>query len=170
MSFAPGLDPGSIVKGAEYLTRPAEEYVNDSNVEALWVRVAVEYADIHFNLICSADPKLLKLTKEDDERIYDRFLYHFTTDFDLDNASVDSLKSPDAISKWREFCEEFKDFEDYNYGTLLRLNSAKEYSEENCILVCRIQFLAVEIARNRKGSNDLVYQSHSHVESNQILS
>jgi len=156
------------VKGAEYLTRPADEYVNDSQVESLWVRVAVEFADVHFNLICSADPKLLKLTKDDDDRIYDRFLYYFTSDFDVVNASVESLKSPDAVSRWREFCEEFKDLEDYNYGTLLRLNSAKEYSEENCILVCRIQFLAVEIARNRKGCNDFVYQSHSHLESKQI--
>lgn len=53
--------------------------------------------------------------------------------------------------------------EDYSYGTLLRLNSQKEYTEDNSILVTRIQFLAVEIARNRQGFNDSTYQAKSIV-------
>lgn len=36
------------------------------------------------------------------------------------------------LQKWRDFCEDFKGrVEDYNYGTLLRLHSAEDYSQEN---------------------------------------
>jgi len=45
--------------------------------------------------------------------------------------------------------------EDYNFGTLLRIDCSKGYDEENTILVTRIQFYAVEIARNRRGLNKI---------------
>ncbi|NXB77552.1 PBDC1 protein, partial [Donacobius atricapilla] len=62
--------------------------------------------------------------------------------------------------KWRPFCLRFEGLvEDFNFGTLLRLDSRREYSEENTIFATRIQFLAVEIARNREGCNDRVYGS-----------
>jgi Polysaccharide biosynthesis len=54
---------------------------------------------------------------------------------------------------WRNFCEKFKWVEDFSYGTLLRLDCSKEYSEINSTLVARIQFLAIELARNREGNN-----------------
>ncbi|NXO19510.1 PBDC1 protein, partial [Oriolus oriolus] len=60
--------------------------------------------------------------------------------------------------KWRPFCLRFEGVvEDFNYGTLLRLDSRREYSEENSIFATRIQFLAIEIARNREGWNDAVF-------------
>ncbi|NXU67233.1 PBDC1 protein, partial [Horornis vulcanius] len=62
--------------------------------------------------------------------------------------------------KWRPFCLRFEGVvEDFNYGTLLRLDSRREYSEENTIFATRIQFFAIEIARNREGCNDEVYSS-----------
>lgn len=58
---------------------------------------------------------------------------------------------------WRPFCEQFKDeVEDYSFGTLLRLDCTVEFSDKNTTLVPRIQFYAIEIARNREGSNDAV--------------
>jgi hypothetical protein len=39
----------------------------------------------------------------------------------------------------------------------------KEYTDENTILVTRIQFLAIEIARNRQGLNDSIYNENSKV-------
>lgn len=36
----------------------------------------------------------------------------------------------------------------------VRIDSSDEYSESNSILVTRIQFLCIEIARNREGHND----------------
>lgn len=65
------------------------------------------------------------------------------------------LKSVEGKSKWRPFCEQFKDIiENYNFGTLLRCNCEQDYSEENSILTTRIQFYAIELARNREGYND----------------
>lgn len=43
---------------------------------------------------------------------------------------------------------------DFNFATLMRLNSRLEYSEENSIVVPRAQFVAIEIARNRLGFNN----------------
>ena len=62
----------------------------------------------------------------------------------------DQLKSESAKECWRPFCETYKEtVEDYNYATLIRLDSSKEYSEANSIIVPRVQFLAIELARNR---------------------
>lgn len=113
--------------------------------------------------------------------------------------------------KWRPFCLRFEGVvEDFNYGTLLRLDCRKDYTEENTIfgergpawhgwaqkaaaqagasafparkgvheatgrlnpwicsfkfflsplLATRIQFFAIEIARNREGCNSVVYSS-----------
>jgi len=49
--------------------------------------------------------------------------------------------------------------EDFNYGTLLRLDCSQGYTEENTIFAPRIQFFAIEIARNREGYNKAVYTS-----------
>ena len=68
--------------------------------------------------------------------------------------------------------------EDYNMATLLRVDATMDYSEENttlgkhlwlalisgtarwnarsCVLVPRIQFYAIEIARNKEGHNTIV--------------
>lgn len=139
-------------------------------------------------LLCSADPKLLKLSKHDDW-IYSKFRLRFP-DLKIDEIEVDTLKSGTAkevtltksyrvlsrmsyfftrkrkvsnqvifMQKWRKFCEEMKQLEDFSFGTLLRLKAKEEYSEENTILVTRVQYLAIEIARNREGFNDFVYQT-----------
>ncbi|NXY92112.1 PBDC1 protein, partial [Alcedo cyanopectus] len=62
--------------------------------------------------------------------------------------------------KWRPFCLRFEGVvEDFNYGTLLRLDSRGDYTEDNTIFATRIQFFAIEIARNREGCNSSVYGS-----------
>ena len=39
------------------------------------------------------------------------------------------------LKEWREYCESFKGMvEDYNFGTLLRLDSTSDYNPENTIL------------------------------------
>ncbi|NXA56829.1 PBDC1 protein, partial [Nothocercus julius] len=59
----------------------------------------------------------------------------------------------------RPFCLRFQGLvEDFNLGTLLRLDCREGYTEENTILATRIQFFAIEIARNREGCNDVVYK------------
>nr|CAD7404330.1 unnamed protein product [Timema poppensis] len=106
-------------------------------------------------ILCSVDPKLLRLTPHDNA-IYTAFREEFP-DLKLGKLTEEDLKSSEAKQKWRPFCEQFKDIiEDFSFGTLLRLDSEGEYSEENSILVSRIQFYAIELARNREGLNDCV--------------
>nr|CAD7260750.1 unnamed protein product [Timema shepardi] len=111
--------------------------------------------ELRWEILCSVDPKLLRLTPHDNA-IYTAFREEFP-DLKLGKLTEEDLKSIEAKQKWRPFCEQFKDIiEDFSFGTLLRLDSEGEYSEENSILVSRIQFYAIELARNREGLNDCV--------------
>ncbi|KAG5880580.1 Protein PBDC1 [Gonioctena quinquepunctata] len=139
----------------DVLSRPAEEFGNDQSIETMWAIKAFEHAEIYFNILCSVDPKDLKLTPLDD-LIYKLFREEFPN-LDITVLIENELKSTKEKAKWRPFCERFKTLvEDYSYGTLLRADAKEDYKEENTILVTRIQFLAIEIARNREGVNDIL--------------
>ncbi|KAG9263375.1 protein PBDC1 [Astyanax mexicanus] len=143
---------------AHALSLPAEAYSNDAQLEVMWAMKAYNHAEVYFNLISSVDPKFLKLTKSDD-MIYTKFREDFS-DLDIKNLDPELLKSPEAKEKWRPFCNHFEHLvEDFNYGTLLRLDCEKDYTEENTIFATRIQFFAVEIARNREGYNNVVHSA-----------
>ncbi|XP_008322651.1 protein PBDC1 [Cynoglossus semilaevis] len=145
---------------AHALSLPAEAYGNDSRLEAMWAMKAYNHAEVYFNLISSVDPKFLKLTKHDDN-IYSSFREAFK-DLDIKVLNTDDVKSNEAKERWRPFCNKFEGtVEDFNYGTLLRLDCEKDYTEENTIFATRIQFFAIEIARNREGYNTAVYKSKS---------
>ncbi|KAJ1521573.1 hypothetical protein ONE63_003228 [Megalurothrips usitatus] len=144
-----------LMQGASLLSRPADEFGNDETVEAMWAMKAFKHAEIYFNLLSSVDPKLLRLTPQDDA-IYKAFRSKFP-DLKVDVINETEIKSPEGKEMWRPFCEQFKDeVEDYSFGTLVRLDSSDEFSQENTTLVPRIQFYAIEIARNREGCNDLI--------------
>ncbi|KAM6331493.1 protein PBDC1 isoform 2-T2 [Alca torda] len=135
---AAGLGPGEAAAAAHALSLPAEAFGND--------------------LISSVDPKFLNLTKVDDQ-IYSEFRETFK-DLKIDVLDPEELKSEPAKEKWRPFCLRFEGVvEDFNYGTLLRLDCREGYTEENTIFATRIQFFAIEIARNREGCNSAVYGS-----------
>lgn len=126
----------------------------------MWAMKAYNHAEVYFNLISSVDPKFLKLTKVDD-KIYSSFRESFR-ELDIKVLNVGDLKSEEAKERWRPFCNQFEGVvQDFNYGTLLRLDCEKDYTEENTVFATRIQFFAVEIARNREGYNDVVYKSKS---------
>lgn len=42
----------------------------------------------------------------------------------------------------------------------MRADASKEFSPDNSIFVFRVQFLAIEIARNREGLNDEVHKKY----------
>jgi hypothetical protein len=69
-----------------------------------------------------------------------------------------ALKSPSAKLLWRQFCTSYSDnptVKDFNFGTLLRLDARDDYDNpDNVTIVLKIQWLAIEIARNREGKND----------------
>ncbi|KAI4875239.1 hypothetical protein NFI96_010703 [Prochilodus magdalenae] len=145
---------------AHALSLPAEAYGNDAQLEVMWAMKAYNHAEVYFNLISSVDPKFLKLTKSDD-MIYTKFREDFP-DFDIKILDPELLKSPEAKEKWRPFCNHFEHLvEDFNYGTLLRLDCEKDYTEENTIFATRIQFFAIEIARNREGYNNIVHSANA---------
>lgn len=100
------------------------------------------------------DPRDLKLTPFDDE-IYTTFRHDFPN-MRIDVLDENEIKSVDGKNKWRIFIEKFNRIDDYSYGTLIRSNSNLEFSQDNSMFVVRIQFLAIEIARNREGFNDCI--------------
>lgn len=108
------------------------------------------------------DAKYLRLTQID-EAIYKAFREEFP-DLDVRIINEDELKSKEGKAKWRPFCERFKDsVEDYSYGTLLRADASRGYDEDNSILVTRIQFYAIELARNFEGINDGIRKKFAQV-------
>ncbi|KAM6106813.1 protein PBDC1 [Pterocles gutturalis] len=153
---AAGLGPGEAAAAARALALPAEAFGNDPRVELAWAMKAHQHAQVYFNLISSVDPKFLNLTKVDD-LIYSEFRKTFR-DLKIDVLDPEELKSEPAKEQWRPFCLRFEGVvEDFNYGTLLRLDCREDYTEENTIFATRIQFYAIEIARNREGCNSVVY-------------
>ncbi|KAA3676881.1 uncharacterized protein DEA37_0008322 [Paragonimus westermani] len=123
------------------------------NIELQWAIKSYEHAETHFRLLCSVtDLTGLRLTRMDDV-IYEEFNNTFP-DLDVSVISEEKLKSPESKVIWREFCNKFVDqLEDYNFATLFRLDASKGYDPQNTCIVPRIQFLALEIARNRRGVN-----------------
>lgn len=101
----------------------------------------------------------LRLTKMDDD-----ILEHFKKDFsEFDPAATideDKMKSKQGKEQWRNFINQYeKKIEDYNYGTMLRSNPKFEYGEKETIFAMRMQFYAIEIARNRAGLNDWIFEA-----------
>lgn len=136
----------------------AETAENLEDLEKQFAVKAVMQAETYWGLLEKVPGSSLKLTKYDDD-IFTQLLEDFPEFKDPKAAaeiSEDAMKSKDGKVKWREFCEKFKDMEDYNFGTLLRTKNTDEYTQDGTIFVVRIQFYAIEIARNRYGLNDWI--------------
>ncbi|GFR60899.1 polysaccharide biosynthesis domain containing 1 [Elysia marginata] len=141
--------------GATLSSAKAEDYGNRADIELQWAMKAMDHAQVHYNLISSVDASRLSLTKMDDI-IYKHFREQFP-DFDVRSIKEDDLKTPEAKQQWRNFCEMFEGhIEDYNLGTLLRLNCEDDYTPETTTFSVRTQFLAIEIARNKEGHNSVL--------------
>jgi len=150
---------------ASVLQQPADSFGNDPQLEMLWAVKAYEHAEIYFNLLRSVDPKLLRLCPVNDD-IYMEFRKEFG-DLAVDKIDETAMKSKEGKEKWRAFCNKFEgQVADWNMATLLRMDSKKDISEENTIIVPRIQFLAIEIARNRDGFNSDIRRLYGNKESN----
>lgn len=87
-----------------------------------------------FQIICSVDPRELKLTAGYDEKIYAAFRQSFAS-LRIDLINEDEIKSEASKSAWRSFCELVKNWmDDFDFGTLLRLNASGAYDSDNTIL------------------------------------
>ena len=113
--------------------------------------VAEARQDIYWRLLEKIAGSKLKLTKSvtalpacaEPDRHDAELLAAFRTDFpeyfEADYAALrkideDRMKSAEGKTRWRKFIAPFeKVIEDYNFGTLMRLDVAGEYTEANTI-------------------------------------
>ncbi|KAJ7454063.1 DUF757-domain-containing protein [Mycena galericulata] len=132
-------------------------------IEKQFAVKAVEQAQTYWNLLEKVQPKELQLTKLDDE-IFEDTLKTFPELAENDYAKLikldeEAIKSAEGKERWRVFIEAYrKKVKDYNFGSLIRTDARHEYGENNTIFVTRMQFYAIEIARNRLGLNDAAHE------------
>ncbi|CCJ30021.1 unnamed protein product [Pneumocystis jirovecii] len=141
----------------------ASQIENFDDIEKQFAVKAVQHAQVYWNLLTQTKGSTLRLTKIDDE-IYNHFVSTFPEYSSSESVSLideDKMKSPEGKTKWREFMMTYENkIDNFNFGTLLRTDSHKEYEEKTTIFVPRIQFYTIEIARNRHGLNDWIYEIH----------
>ncbi|KAG6918283.1 hypothetical protein DXG01_015375 [Tephrocybe rancida] len=145
---------------------------NLMEIEKQFAVKAVEQAQTYWNLLEKVQPRELKLTQLDEE-IFNHTKELFPELFENDNAKLikldeDFLKSEDGKKRWREFHTAYeKKVKEHNFGCLIRTDANEEYGEKSTIfvktnhagiVVTRMQFYAVEIARNRLGLNDKAHE------------
>lgn len=136
----------------------AEETTNLEDMEKQFAVKTVQHLETYWAILERVRGSTLRLTKLDDD-IYE----HLKTDFpEFDPAAVideDEMKSKTGKERWRKFMMAYeKKVEDYNFGTMLRNSPKVEYEQDTTLFVPRMQFYAVEIARNKSGLNDWIFE------------
>ncbi|KAF2703920.1 DUF757-domain-containing protein [Pleomassaria siparia CBS 279.74] len=136
----------------------AETADNFEDIEKQFAVKVVQHMETYFNILEKLPGSKLRLTKIDDE-IYEHFKKEFP-DFDTSaTINEDEMKSKAGKERWRNFINTYENkVDDYNFGTMLRASAKTEYTQEGTIFAVRMQFYAVEIARNREGLNDWIYE------------
>ncbi|RAL06009.1 polysaccharide biosynthesis domain-containing protein [Aspergillus ibericus CBS 121593] len=131
---------------------------NFEDMEKQFAVKAVEHLMTYWSILEKVPGSKLRLTKMDDE-ILESFLKEFP-DFDpAETLDEDKMKSKEGKEKWRNWINQYeKTIEDFNFGTMLRASPKVEYDRDTTIFAMRMQFYAVEIARNRAGLNDWIYE------------
>ena len=75
----------------------------------------------------------LRLTKMDDE-IYDHFKQDFPEFDPAQTIDENKMKSREGKERWRNFMLKYENkIEDYNFGTMLRINPKYEYGQKESI-------------------------------------
>lgn len=165
MDDAEGWGSGFNYDGVEELEEV--EVVNDPGVERVGSAETWRVCEKHWKQLTStAEPSTLVLSADAKE---DRHLYNvFRSQFGLDVRRIAwaDLHNDFEMAKWRAVlsaCEGRVQW--YNMMYLLRADASKSYVEQKdekgpdghsdgLLLVPRIQWLMIEIARNREGVND----------------
>ncbi|ODA79544.1 hypothetical protein RJ55_05138 [Drechmeria coniospora] len=135
----------------------AEEAINMEEMEKQFAVKVVQHMQTYWSILEKMKGSTLRLTKMDDD-IYNHLKQEFP---EFDPAAVvdeDEMKSPKGKERWRKFMMAYeKLIDDYNFGTMVRNSAKVEYDEASTIFVPRMQFYAIEIARNKAGLNDWIY-------------
>ncbi|KAH8548175.1 putative polysaccharide biosynthesis protein [Umbelopsis sp. PMI_123] len=133
----------------------ADELEQLEDIEKQWAVKAMHHAETYFKLISSIDASKLRLTGIDDE-IYADFTESFP-EIDVQHLDEQHFKTDKAKEKWRNWINKYeKRVNEYNFGSLIRIDPRDDYTEQNTMFGMRMQFYAVEIARNKKGLNSAV--------------
>lgn len=138
----------------------ANEAQNLDDIEKQFAVKAVEHAQTYWMLLEKFGASKLKMTNIDDE-IYEDLLETFPElKGDTSKAATlneDEMKNKEGKAKWFKFAQRYENkVPDYNFGTLLRVKSNGEYDQDNTMFAFRVQFIAIEIYRNRHGLNDWI--------------
>ncbi|KAG4444372.1 hypothetical protein IFR05_000137 [Cadophora sp. M221] len=131
---------------------------NLEDIEKQFAVKVVQHMSTYWSILEKVRGSTLRLTKLDED-IYT----HLKADFpEFDPAAPideDEMKSKTGKERWRKFLMAYeKKVDDYNFGTMLRADAKGEYEEKETIFVPRMQFYAIEIARNRNGLNDWIFE------------
>lgn len=149
-------DPSSLSQ-AELEHMDSLEVENSGEIEMNGIMHAVEYMSDHWNMLVSsndADALVLTADRAEDDRLYREFRAAFGA-MDVLRTESRMLKDPRTQETWRAFMmAQDGRMEEFNMISLLRIDATLGYDDENTLLVPRVQFLAIEIARNREGVND----------------
>ncbi|KAF2658477.1 DUF757-domain-containing protein [Lophiostoma macrostomum CBS 122681] len=139
----------------------AENADNFEDIEKQFAVKVVQHMETYWKILEMMPGSKLRLTKMDDA-IYENFKKEFP-ELDVKEKIIeDEMKSKKGKERWRKFIEEYKEkIEDYNFGTMLRASPKSEYDQEDTIFAVRMQFYAIEIARNKEGLNDWIYEKAS---------
>ncbi|CDH50671.1 duf757 domain-containing protein [Lichtheimia corymbifera JMRC:FSU:9682] len=136
----------------------AEDLEQLEDIEKQWAVKAMHHAETYFKLITSVDMRKFPLTKIDDE-IYEDFEATFP-EIDVKHLNDEHFKTPKAKEKWRNWVNKYeKRVNEFNFGSLIRIDYREDYLEQNTMFGVRMQFYAIEIARNKKGLNEELRQS-----------
>jgi len=136
----------------------ADEADNLEDIEKQFAVKAVKQAETYWRILEMRPGSNIKLTKIDDE-IYEHFTKSFPEIDVVEKIDEDQMKSKEGKERWRDFIQPYeKSVTDFNFGTLLRLSPKDEYEERSTIFAVRMQFYAIEIARNKLGLNDWIYE------------
>ncbi|EXV05127.1 polysaccharide biosynthesis protein [Metarhizium robertsii] len=150
----------------------AEDAGNMEDMEKQFAVKVVQHMQTYWSILEKVKGSTLRLTKMDDE-IYSHLKEAFPEFDPAATVDEDEMKSKDGKERWRNFMMAYeKKVDDYNFGTMVRNNAKAEYEENTTIfdkagrwadsavsyIVPRMQFYAIEIARNKNGLNDWIYE------------
>jgi len=164
--------PNFGIQPQDFNSADPDQLGNDPKLEQQWATTAGKHAETYEKLLLNIKDKTkLRLTPVDDS-IYSHFRSNFPH-LEISQLTDEMLKNPSAKSLWNLFCMHYKDhslIKDYNFACLLRLNSEGTYEQqENVTIVPKIQFLAIEIARNKEGKNNKIQGQSSSSSTSTII-
>ncbi|OAA52104.1 putative protein family UPF0368 [Metarhizium rileyi] len=152
------MDSMSVSGGRVPANFNAEDAGNMEDMEKQFAVKVVQHMQTYWSILEKVKGSTLRLTKMDDE-IYEHLKEAFPEHDPAATVNEDEMKSKDGKERWRNFMMAYeKKIDDYNFGTMVRNNAKVEYEEDTTIFVPRMQFYAIEIARNKNGLNDWVYE------------